>query len=165
MADLSYIPTFTISEALDIAEDITTNYYKFSFAQWKRYLYEVKTNDTALDGAPLHSIFARLTKSYIVSNSKSDIKECFFIWLQKQAIFSALKRDSHLKLLPLLVYIFTHELVHIIRFRNFHRLFNTSAAAQKEEEQIVHNIAFAILNPLSSMASLDYVLKVYVNHR
>ena len=158
------ISTFTISEALDIAEDVTANYYKFSFAQWKRYLYEVKTNDATMEEFQLHRIFAKLTRSYIVSNNKSDIKEYFFIWLQEQAIFSALKRDSSLKLLPLLVYIFTHELIHIVRFKNFCQLFNITGKAQKEEEQMVHDITFSILNTLS-MASLSYVLEAYAAHR
>jgi len=155
------LSTFIISEALDIAEDVTANYYKFSFAQWKRYLYEVKTNERLSS----HSVFAKLTKSYIaVSASKSDMKEYFFIWLQEQAISSALKRDSNLKLLPLLVYIFVHELIHIIRFRDFCQLFNTTGNARKEEEQIVHNITFSMLNSLP-IASLNYVLKAYADHR
>ena len=33
----------TVSEALDIAEDRTGDYFKFSSGQWKRHRYDVKT--------------------------------------------------------------------------------------------------------------------------
>ena len=33
----------TVSEALAIAEDKTGDFYKFSFGQWKRHRYDIKT--------------------------------------------------------------------------------------------------------------------------
>ena len=32
-----------VSDALEIAEDATGNFYKFSLGQWKRHRYDVKT--------------------------------------------------------------------------------------------------------------------------
>ena len=117
----------TVSEALDIAEDKTGDYYKFSFGQWKRHRYDVKTMKTMSDSEISSYGFAILNKYYsLCNNSEPSTNRCDFyiICLQDHHILEALKRDGNLTLLSLLVYIFTHELIHIVRFCNFFQSFN-----------------------------------------
>jgi len=79
-------------------------------------------------------------------------------------ILRALNRDGNLALLPLLVYIFTHELVHIVRFCNFFQRFDVPDKERVEEEEVVHSTTFEILKDFS-LSNLDYVLDSYQGHR
>ena len=51
-----------VSEALNIAEDKTGDYYKFSFGQWKRHHYDVKTLISLADDEITSYAFALLNK-------------------------------------------------------------------------------------------------------
>ena len=83
---------------------------------------------------------------------------------QDHEILKALKRDRELCLLPLLVYVFTHELVHIVRFCNFLQRFEVTGREKEKEERIVHDTTYKILRRVS-MPDLDYVLDSYEGHR
>jgi len=155
------------SEALEIAEDKTGNFYKFSFGQWKRHRYDVKTFSSLNKKETVPDVFALLSKSSrFVSGCESTTKkrDFYFICLQDSQILKALRRDRNLKVLPLLVYIFTHELVHIVRFCNFLQRFELSEKGRMKEEEIVHGTTFDILKNLS-LPKLDYVLDVYRDRR
>jgi hypothetical protein len=158
---------FAISEALDIAEEKTGDFYKFSFGQWKRHRYDVKTLPVLRGNEIISHAFALLNKySRVISDQESRIekRDFYFICLQDHQILKALKRDKNLGLLSLLVYIFTHELVHIVRFCNFSQRFETFGKARKEEEKIVHATTFKILKDIP-LPKLDYILESYLSHR
>jgi hypothetical protein len=156
-----------ISDALDIAEDKTGNFYKFSFGQWKRHRYDVKTlaslsekEITAYAFALLNK-YSRATRDY---ESSTRMWDFYFICLQDHHIINALARDKNLVLLSLLVYVFTHELVHIVRFSNFFQRFELSGKDKEKEESLVHNITYEILKD-SPLPKMDYVLESYKQHR
>ena len=157
----------TLSEALDIAEDATGNFFKYSIAQWKRHRYDIKTLD-ALRGLEIsRHAFALLKKcSGAVSgfDPKTKQGDFYFICLQDHRILSALKRDRELLLLPLLVYVFTHELVHIVRFCNFSQRFEATGKERTREETLVHEKTYEILKGVT-LPKLDYVLDAYRDHR
>lgn len=158
---------FTVSEALDIAEDRTGDYFKFSSGQWRRHRYDVKTLSHLADHEVVPDVFALLKKS---KKRKEEVepssrhRDFYFICLQDHRILNALKRDTDLGLLPLLVYVFTHELVHIVRFCNFSQRFEVSTKDRGKEERIVHATTFEILKELS-LPRLDYILNSYETHR
>jgi len=155
------------SEALEIAEDKTGDFYKFSFGQWKRHRYDVKTFSNLSHKETAPDVFALLNKcSRPVSGfeSKTKVRDFYFICLQDPQILKALRRDQNLRVLPLLVYIFTHELVHIVRFCNFFERFEVSGVGREKEERIVHETTFDILKDLS-LPRLDYILEAYNRHR
>jgi len=157
----------TVSDALDIAEDKTGDFYKFSFGQWKKHRYDVKTLSTLNDIEIIPHAFALLNKYSGVTKdfeSKAKRHDFYFICLQDEYILKALRRDRNLRLLPLLVYIFTHELVHIVRFCNFFQRFEITGEGRKKEEKIVHSTTFEILKDLS-LPKLDYILESYYRHR
>jgi len=91
-------------------------------------------------------------------------RDFYFICLQDHLILNALKRDKELGLLSLLVYIFTHELVHIVRFCSFLKRFEASGKEREKEEEIVHTKTYEILNGLQ-VPNLDYILDSYKGHR
>jgi hypothetical protein len=157
----------TVSEALDIAEDATGNFFKFSLGQWKRHRYEVKTLPS-LNGSEISKhAFAMVNKcSRTVSGFEPKTKDSdyYFICLQDHMILKALRRDKEINLLPLLVYVFTHELVHIVRFCNFFQRFEVQGKEKDKEETVVHAKTYDILEDLS-LPNLDYVLDKYQDHR
>ncbi len=157
----------TVSDALDIAEDATGNFFKMSIGQSKRYGYDVKTL-SSLNQREISSVaLAVLSKGMRVLNDfepRTKTRDFYFICLQDHLILRALNRDSDLSLLPFLVYIFTHELVHIVRFCKFFQRFDVTDRERAEEEEIVHSLAFDVLKK-SSLAKLDYVLDSYQGHR
>lgn len=162
-----YDDLLTVSEALDIAEDATANFYKFSSGQWKRHRYEVKTFSSLRPYEITQQAFALLNKgSRIICDYESKTKnhDFYFICLQDHQILKALKRDKALGFLSLLVYIFTHELVHIVRFCNFFKRFDVSGQEKEKEETVVHETTYEILEDLS-LPKLDYVLDSYRGHR
>jgi len=157
----------TVSDALDIAEDVTGNYFKCSAGEWGRNQYEVKTLRD-LSGPEISSgAFAVLNKgSGPLSrlDPRSRIRDYYCICLQDHQILKAMKEDRHLGLLPLLTYVFTHELIHMVRFSNFLQRFEVSGMKKEREEKQVHGITYEILTS-HALPGIDYVLGAYQGHR
>jgi hypothetical protein len=156
-----------VGEALFIAEDRIGDFFKFSIGQWRRHRYDVKTLTSLKRDEIVPYVFAALNR---YSFRKSDLppkarhRDLYLICLQDDQILKALRRDKDLRLLPLLVYILTHELVHIVRFNSFMQRFDISQPWREEEERIVHGITFQVLKELS-LPYFDYILESYQNHR
>ena len=156
-----------VSDALDIAEDAIGNFFKFSLGQWKRHSYDVRTLSALTKDEIRPNAFALLNKSSKAMadfESKVRHRDFYFICLQDHSILNALKRDKDLGLLALMVYVFTHELVHIVRFCNFLKRFDVSEVERDKEEKIVHSKTYEILKDLP-VPKLDYILDSYKNHR
>lgn len=156
----------TVSEALDIAEDKTGDFYKFSFGQWKRHRYDIRTLESlAPDDISAYALAVLRKASRIGTlDWKNKEDDFYFICLQDHLILEALHRDEELDLMPFLVYIFTHELVHVVRFCNFLQRYDVSEVNKKKEEKVVHATTFEILKNLS-LPKMDYVLNSYEEHR
>ena len=156
-----------VSDALEIAEDATGDFYKFSLGQWKRHRYDVKTRFSLKSEGLNASALAVLFKGIRMMDDfepKTKCRDFYFICLQDHFILEVLKRDRYLTLLPLLIYVFTHELVHIVRFCNFYQRFDVSEKNRDKEEEIVHKTTFEILKKFS-LPNLNYVLDSYQGHR
>jgi len=167
MAFFSRHELTTVSDALDIAEDAIGNYYKFSLGQWKRHGYELKTLSSLRSEEISSFALAVLSKGAREVDgfeSKTKERDFYFICLQDHLILNALRRDREVALMPLLVYVLTHELVHIVRFCGFFQRFQVSDRERAEEEKIVHSMAYDILKDIS-LTKLDYVLNSYSEHR
>ena len=167
LRSLEGVDISTVSDALGIAEEKTGDFYKFSFGQWKRHCYDVRTLPVLRDDEITSHAFALLSKCSRATSdfeSRSLMRDFYFICLQDHQIIRALSRDKELRLLPLLVYVFTHELVHIVRFCNFYQRFDISGDRREEEEGIVHATTFEILEDLP-LKGIEYILDAYQSHR
>lgn len=156
-----------VRDAVDIAEDLTGNYFKASLGQWLKYGYEIKTLVSLARHEITEDAFALLQKASLDREplSRRDrVRDCYIICLQDHQILKALERDTSLVLQPLLVYVLTHELVHIVRFRTFLQRFEVGEAEREKEEELVHEICFDILRGFSN-PEIGYVLKSYEGHR
>ena len=167
IGSFGYNHIHTVSEALDIAEDLVGNHYKFSLGQWKRHRFDVKTRKALQRGEITDQALALLKRGRRttgLTDSGTPRRDSYIICLQDQQILKAVKRDSRLNLLPFLLYIFTHELIHVVRFCNFLQRFDVPDKEKEKEERVVHEKTYEVLNPLS-LPDLDYILDAYRNHR
>ena len=156
-----------VTDALDISEDITGNFFKFSTGQWKRCRYDVKTLAELTSDEISQEAFAVLSRRTRVLNDYKPTslkKDYYFICLQDHQVLKAIGRDGEIGLLPLLVYVLTHELVHIIRFANFMKRYDVAGTSRELEERVVHSITYEILRK-TNVARLDRVLDRYRGYR
>jgi hypothetical protein len=153
-----------VSEALYIAEDMTSNYYQMSVSEWKRHPFDLKTLAQLFNEDIRDNVFALLkkcTNNSEYGHTESSGREFYLICLQDHRIIHALERDKGLTLLTLLVYILTHELVHIVRFCKFEEQFDVKGEMRRlKEEQIVHQMTYEILKELS-LPNLSHLFRFY----
>jgi hypothetical protein len=139
-----------IQEAVLIAEESTTDFFKLSNSQWRRSRYDILTLEALRDEEISAHALAQLAK-YTCCLPGRELKSAHYdlyrICLQDHNILSTLDKETKIALLPLLIYIITHELVHIVRFSHFQQLFDATAEEKEEEEKIVHSLTREILSP------------------
>ncbi len=139
-----------IKEAVQIAEECTSDYFKLSSSQWRRHPYDVLTLESLREEEISPHALAQLAK-YTGCRPGRQLKSAEFdfyrICLQDHNILRTLDRESRFRLLPLLIYIVTHELVHIVRFGCFQQRFDADDQEKAIEEQRVHRLTRDILRP------------------
>ena len=139
-----------VSEAVAIAEEMTSNAYKMSSAEWKGQHYDVKTLADLTPDEVVHGPFAQIIRYVgrkIEASLSSSEYDFYKICLQDHTILSALKQFSGLGLFPFVLYIVTHELIHVIRFVKFLQAFDASEADKIIEEARVHEKTRTVLRP------------------
>ena len=158
-----------INEAVTISEELVSNYYKMSSSEWLRGKYEIKTNKDLSKDEFVSGPFAQVVKYHGTrkETSLSSYTYNFYtVCLQDNTILKAVNNDDKLLLYPFLVYIFIHELVHIVRFSKFQQLYEISSEDEVtiSEERKVHKITWDILRHIS-IDGIENVLEYYENWR
>jgi len=155
--------TKIINTSVAISEELVCNYYKMSVNQWLRHQYDVKTLVDLSPNEIVHGPFAQIVryqgqrKDTSLGSSTYDF---YKICLQDHAIIRSLNTSPDLTILPFVLYIITHELVHIVRFSKFLVNFNASPDEKKAEEIRVHEEAQRILEG-QQVPGLDAILDFY----
>ena len=156
-----------VSQGVEIAEDVTANFFKIPTAQWRHVRYDIRTLAELRPDEVTNSALAQIIR---YSRNPDHIQfgdwqfDYFKICLQDHNIMAAVERDKPLKLLPLAVYVVTHELVHVVRFCKFLQSFDADPLERKEEEMRVHEVTQEALGSLR-LPHLDYVLRAYRNYQ
>ena len=138
----------TINNSVAMAEELVCNFFKMSVNQWLRHRYDVKTLVDLDEEEIVHGPFAQIIrykgrkKDTSLGSSTYDF---YKICLQDHAIISVLDRDASLMLFSFVLYVVTHELIHIVRFAKFLMSFDASPDQKIEEETIVHEKTHEIL--------------------
>ncbi len=139
-----------VKKAFAQAEKLGRRYFKLLPRDWEMLRYDVKTLAYLKAHEVKHGTFAHLCKYAAGDSSGKDIsKENHFyrICLQDNYILEAINRGgSFIKFFPLMLYIATHELVHIVRFDTKASAFDMPIEERKGEEEKVHAITRSILN-------------------
>ena len=138
-----------VNNAITVAEELVSDSYKLSASQWLRHRYEVKTEIDLNENEKVEIPFAQLIR-YKGQKKRSSLGSCSFdyykICLMDSNILSAFKESEQLKLFPFLLYIVSHELIHIVRFSAFLQSFSASFEEKIKEEVRVHNKTHEILS-------------------
>jgi len=154
-----------VDEAVKLSEELVNNHFKMSSGQWLKNRYDIKTaKDLALhecvDGpfAQVVKYEGRKKDAALGSSSFSLYKVC----LQDNAILTMVSKNRNLSLEPFLLYILTHELVHIVRFLKFNQRYENKNEADVtlDEERMVHQLTHTILEPVS-VPGLNQVFEFY----
>jgi len=147
--------------AFSHAEKLAGTYFRLSPEEMKAHKYEVKTLAYLKDHEINDRVFAHLCK---YGYQKGKINFQFFrICLQDHRILDAVERaDSFIRLVPLMSYIATHELVHIIRFNSGETDFDAPLEEKIKEEEKVHYITRNILKMIAD-PDLGLVIDCFSN--
>jgi len=152
-----------LEEAAVIAEEMTFDFFKLSPAHWRRARYDILT----LEGLSREEISPHahaLVAKYKGCPPNSSLQSAWFdfyrVCLQDHNILKTLEASPALSLFPLLLYIVTHELVHVIRFSQFLALFEAAEPEKALEETRVHQLTQKILAPLN-LLDLSTVIRYY----
>ena len=152
-----------LKEAAVIAEEVTSDFFKLSPCHWRRARYDILTLE-ALRAEEICSHALALVAKYDGWHKDRLLRSAAFdfyrVCLQDHNILKTLEHVDGLSLFPLLLYIVTHELVHIVRFSQFLALFEAPEEHKQEEERRVHRLTQKILAPLK-FRDLPPVMRYY----
>jgi hypothetical protein len=166
-------PTFSleqmhsVNQAVSMAEELVSNYFKMSSNEWLKPKYDVKTLGELTPDEIVQGPYAQIIRyqgqrkdSSLGSGSYDFYKIC----IQDHAILATLKKQTELTLMAFCLYIVTHELIHIVRFSKFLQNFEATADERLAEERRVHAITHQILSEVP-LADLRKVLAYYEQWR
>ncbi len=147
---------------LQFARELTGDFFHLGAEEARGMPVEVRT----LADLEEYEIHADEVLAYIARYGYSDSRfgrkrDLYQINLQDHNILQSLKRPGEgLRFSPLVLYVLTHELIHVVRFVKFLASFHQSETDRWQEEQRVHAVTHSILSrvPLSGM---DAVLRKY----
>lgn len=156
-----------VNRSVEMAEELVSDHFKLSSSQLFRLNYDVKTLQELSSNEIVSDHFAQIVR-YAAKRKDtvldSSVKDFYKICLQDHTIIAALKINSNIELLAFVLYIVSHELIHIIRFRQFLQQFDASVNERIMEEIRVHTKTHEILSGLN-MGGIKPVLKFYENWR
>jgi hypothetical protein len=156
-----------VNSSVEMAEELVSDHFKLSSSQLLRLNYDVKTLQELSSNEIVSDHFAQIVR-YATKRKDtlldSSARDFYKICLQDHTIISALEINSDLDLLAFVLYIVSHELIHIIRFRQFLQKFDASLNERIMEEVRVHTKTHEILSSLQ-MEGIKPVLQFYANWR
>jgi hypothetical protein len=153
----------TVNNAVAMAEELVSNFYKISDNEWLRPKYDIKTLVDLSPEEIVQGPFAQVIR-YVGQRKDSNLSSSTFdfykVCLQDHSILLAVKRAKRIKLYPFALYIVTHELIHIVRFSKFLQNFEASDEEKMVEESRVHQKTREILSSVR-ISGLNEVLQYY----
>ncbi len=155
----------TVNDAVALAEELVSNHFKMSSAQWLRIKYDIKTAKQLNDSEIIEGPFAQVV-GYDARKKDAQLSSSTFnyyaICLQDKTILDAIEKNNGFMLFPFLVYIVVHELVHIVRFGKFQQIYSASSIKKSamDEEIKVHEITRKIVSGIS-LQGMDEILRFY----
>jgi hypothetical protein len=156
-----------VKRATALSEEIVNNFFKISANEWRHRRYDVQTltdlhPEEVVDGPFAQIIRYRGNRSDIPLSSSS--YDFYKIGLQDHNILSAINQSASIELFPFILYIVTHELIHIIRFSQFLQNFEASSDEKLIEEHRVHEKTHEILKSVP-IPGIEAVFEFYKHWR
>ena len=136
------------------AEKLIERWFGLGSKGFRDNRYDVQTRFYLADHEVHDRAFAHLCRYSWQKNGEDNHPENFHffkICLQDGRILNAVERSaSFVKLEPLLCYIATHELIHVVRFNRGDADFDAPLEEKVREEDVVHAITRSILKPVAN---------------
>jgi hypothetical protein len=154
-----YLQMQIVCSARKRAQSLVSDYYRVSPREWQRMPYEVKTlralrSSEVTNQGLAQTVCYEFTKQagqHILSHG-----DLYRICLQDDRILHVADAVD-LKLAPLLTYVLTHELIHVVRFGQRLQAMDLPDPLRQDEELKVHKTTKSILAAASDN-ELDRVL-------
>lgn len=157
-----------INNCVAMAEELVSNFYKMSASQWSAACaYDIKT---LVDLSPKEIVqgpFAQVIryKGWRKNSSLGSSTYDFYkICLQDHAVLSAIHNSPDIELFPFILYIVTHELIHILRFSKFLQNFEATLKEMMSEEAHVHETTHDILKSVN-VSGMEEVFRFFEKWR
>jgi uncharacterized protein YjiS (DUF1127 family) len=157
----------TLAQAIEVSEELISDFYKISTSEWKRYRYDIQSLSSLHEEEITDIAFAQIRRYLRRPGDRtrgSEPGDFFKICIQDHVIRRAVRRDSQIWLFPLTAYVVIHELIHVVRFAKFLQRFDSTAAEQDAEEKRVHAITYDLLQK-TRMQGLPEVLSAFKDCR
>jgi hypothetical protein len=150
-----------VGRAATLAESLTSGFYCIPGREWPRFPYDISTlAEGPGPDAPVFADVVRLTRR-LASRRGRAARDLYRIRLRDDEILSAIREGNDLELFPLLLYVLTHELVHVVRFESGFAAYDTDDLETRGlEETRVHAITRKVLKPAET-GSLLRVARLY----
>lgn len=151
--------------ALSLSEEAVSDFFRLNEGFWGRNPFELRTAAQLLPRELSHECLAQVLRMRRPPAAGSlRAKDFYRICLQDHNLLSVVGREGQGELLgPLLTYVLTHELVHVVRFGKYLHLFDASGEERGREEARVHHVSAKILAGVN-LPKLETVLNFYENH-
>jgi hypothetical protein len=139
-----------VGEALEIAESLAEGHFRVNLGNLEQFPYDLQTLATLKSQERTRRALAQVCK-YECSKTTPPLnrrtKEFYRICLQDDKILNTVWAEtSSLALLrPLLLYVVTHELIHVIRFSVDPQRFFLRPEDKMVEEEDVHGMTYELL--------------------
>jgi hypothetical protein len=148
----------TLGRAASLAEALTEDFFGLTLGEWRRNPYGVFTRKENLSTLHETNVFASVIRYPARCDSERVRDHRYGIVLQDPNILLALLRSAEHDLWALGLFILTHELVHIVRFRRFGVDFFATVADRDREERVVHQVTREIF---SGVTNMGHILSLY----
>lgn len=152
-----------VNSAAAMAEELVSNHYKMSASQWLKRRYDIRTLVDLDPGEIIDGPFAQIIRYEGHHQNRSlgsSAYDFYKICLQDHTILAALSQFGQLQLFPFILYIVTHELIHIVRFTKFLQQFDAAPEDRLAEEKRVHATTHQVLARIK-VSGLAEVLAFY----
>jgi len=162
-----YVPYFNAAEraviysAVSEAAEGLREFYCFAPHEWFNHCYHVHTQGESGLKSTDAPVLAEVRQYQPVLHGTSRYpNDRYSICLYDQKILRTLWHESELEFFPFMLYILTHELIHIARFcQNLHP-FDCDADALEKEEQKVTRLTQQVLKTHKS-AAFSHISRIH----
>ena len=147
-----------VDRAARLAEGLVLRYFNLASDDWVKNPYSLITWKEASSCLRDTNVFAQTVRFGSQKRGKLQHPEhkpnYYGILLQDPAILRALLRPQRHDLWTLGLFVLTHELVHIVRFRKFEIDFCGPQNEREKEEELVHDVTREMLSGVENMDNL-----------
>lgn len=131
-----------VAEASSLAEELVAEAFSLTPRECLSLQYELLTDYALLPCRLPDSALAGLVRAETQALHPRKRRDFYFLFLAEERLLALSQGDS---LRALLLYIFTHELIHMVRFARFIAAFWMPMEVRWQEERKVHRLATQIL--------------------